>query len=85
MHKQLVKIGRVVRKICSRTEKKNTHRQADTLITILSSPIGGGIIKFTQKRRFSPELGRILFLLKFLFLIPLALLSFLYLPKYPAG
>jgi len=37
----LVKIGRVVRKIM--TADKRTHRQTDTLITILRSPIGGGV------------------------------------------
>ena len=38
----MVKIGRAVPKICSRTDK---HTQTDALITILRSPIGGGVIR----------------------------------------
>jgi len=41
--KNLVKIGGVVPKTCSRTDK-HTDRQTDTLITILRFPIGGGVI-----------------------------------------
>jgi len=35
IHKKLAKIGRVVPKIWSRTDKQHTHRQTDTLITVL--------------------------------------------------
>jgi len=44
MHKNMVKIGRVVPNIGSRTDKhkdRQTDRQTDTLITILCSSIGG--------------------------------------------
>ena len=49
MHKKLVKIGRVVPKILSETDKHthtsiHTDRQTDTLITILRSPIEGRVI-----------------------------------------
>ena len=45
MHKNLVNIGRVVSKIWLRTD---TQKQTDIqtrLITILRSPIGGGVLK----------------------------------------
>jgi len=43
MHKNLVKIGRVVPEICSRTDK-HTDRQTDTVITILRRPTRGEVV-----------------------------------------
>jgi len=60
MHNNLVKMRRVVPKICSRTDKqthtdRQTDRQTATLITIHRSPIGGGVMNyaFTPKQPHS--------------------------------
>ena len=42
MHKNVVKIGCVIPKIGSRTDK-HRHTERDTLITILLSPTRGGV------------------------------------------
>ena len=52
MHNNLVKMRRVVPRICSRIDKQtHTDRQTATLITIHRSPIGGGVMNYA----FTPQ------------------------------
>ena len=44
VHKILLKVGRVVPGIRSRTNTQ-TNKQTDTVVTILGSPIGGGVMR----------------------------------------
>ena len=65
MRKNLVTIGRVVPKRWSQTDKHTqteTHTQTDTLITILRSPIGGGMTSAGVHRKhiaYPAVVGRI--------------------------